>query len=200
MRKILVAIGLVLVILGAVLIFVPIVQASNQTVSESSPYVANLTGISITGTIPGTISWSSNVQVTFIAASCTSVSFSGNLLSPCPGFSIIGNQNGTSGSMTFNVKSGSTLFAGIVSGGSGAQAAVTVTVALTKIGTVLLIVGVIVLLLGVVLKSKAPKAPTAPPRPGATMPDTAPPDHLYSSTTPMPESITDADQRSSQQR
>ena len=52
MRTGFVVVGVVLVILGAVLMLVPLVPQASVTVSQSTPYVANITGFSITGTSP----------------------------------------------------------------------------------------------------------------------------------------------------
>lgn len=164
MRVGIVVAGIVLVIVGAVLLFVPVVAQGSHTLDQSSAnsfYLFSVSGFSITGSIPVSISWSSPSTVVMIAAACSATCDTGNLA----GLSLA-TGTGTSGTLTVNQPNGGEVVVGFepTSGGSSnATATVNVTTALTTVGSILLIVGILILIVGVVLRSKSKMAPMAPP-------------------------------------
>lgn len=179
MRIVIVVVGIVLIILGAVLAFVPIGQIASQDVTSNAPYAANLTGgaiaFSITGTVPLTISWTSSNSTTMIMGACDKVNLGASNISGSCTNAQITTQTGTSGSWNVNVKPGGAIVAGCAT--SNCKATVTVKAGYTVIGDILLILGIVLLIVGVILKSK-PKA--APP-----MAQPMPPDNTMGGQPPM---------------
>lgn len=173
MRVGFVVVGVILVLLGAVLMLVPLITSSSETLhSFPQYYEANVTGFSITGSIPGTLAWTSNGSITFFLGTC-SVALTNDR---CPGTNTTQNESGTSGTFNFNVPSGGVVFAGFYSA-SAATASIAVKLAQTTIAVLLLIVGVLLLIVGLVLRRKGPKmaAPTvAPPAPSSPPPSPPP--------------------------
>lgn len=167
MRIVLVIVGVILLILGAVLLFVPLVPMQSTTVGRSSPDVFNVSAaFSPTGVVQLTLTWTSSTTDEFGVFSCNSINLAAsNLSSICKGLSIVGYQNGTSGSFSWGAKNGATVFAGIISGNSSAD--VKVTGSSPVLGTVLLVVGILLLIVGVVLKKKAKPAPMAASQPAS---------------------------------
>jgi uncharacterized membrane protein len=168
MRAGILVVGIVLIILGGVLMFIPLIQSSSANLSTTQPaYEVNVTGFSITGTIPGTISWTSNQAVTMDAGTCSAVSSNNT----CTGSrNILSSENGTSGTFTFSVAPGGAIVVGMI-GGDAATASVTVKLAQTTVGLILLVVGIILLLVGAVTHKKVPPAaPVPPPVPPTTPP------------------------------
>jgi len=157
-----VAFGIVLAIIGAVLLFVPVTTQATQAVSDTNPYAANVTGFSITGTVAFTLTWTSSSVVELTAASCASVDFSAG--NPCQGETLLGTQNGTSGSMSFNLKPGAALLIGTPNS-PGGSADITLKSSLSTVGSILLVFGGLVFLVGLVLKKKARPAPAPTPAP-----------------------------------
>ncbi|MCI4352422.1 MAG: AAA family ATPase [Thermoplasmata archaeon] len=158
--KVLLVVGLVLAVVGAVLLFVPVVAQPSQTVqtTSSTPYVAfTVSGFSLTGSIPVSVSWTSTASVTVLAAAC-SAQCSGNPSS----ISGLTTQTGTSGKFTLNQPDGGAVVLGALNVG-GAAAAVTfkVTTALTSIGSILLIVGILLLVVGILRWSRKAEMPAA---------------------------------------
>jgi hypothetical protein len=153
MRSGLVIVGIILLVLGGVLMYVPLVPQSTVTVTYASPYAANVTGFTPTGSIPGTVTWSSSSSTEAILYVCTGAvhAFS------CNGTQSTQYENGTSGSFSFSVHSGGTILIGT----SGTISA-TVKLAEVTIGFVVLVIGAVILLLGVVLRGKKPAAAAAP--------------------------------------
>jgi uncharacterized membrane protein len=165
----LVVVGIVLLVLGAVLLFVPLVPQSSQTVSSDSAVpgeVFSVSGFSLTGSIPVTISWTSDSPVIVAAATCSGNCESSNVSS----VSGVTTQTGTSGTINLNQPDGGEVGFFVVSESPGGHANATFNVktALTSVGSILLIVGILVLILGVVLRS-GPKNPpaSAPPTPSS---------------------------------
>jgi hypothetical protein len=171
MRVGFVVVGVVLIILAAVLMFIPIIQVASQTIGTLQPYEANVTGYSITGSIPATVTWSSSSTVSIDVATCTSVTSSNQ----CSGtVNTLPNQTGTSGTFSFNVPSGGAVVVAVLSGGS---ASITVKLAQSTIGLILLIVGIVLLLVGLVFgrkKAAAPVPTTTPPAPTSAPPPPPP--------------------------
>lgn len=183
MRMAIVVVGIVLAVIGAVLLFVPVVPQANQTVQSgsSTPYVLfSVTGFSITGSIPVSMSWSSPTSVTILAAAC-SAHCSANVSQ----ISGITSQTGTSGSFTLSQPDGGEVIFGVLSfntSGSAPTVTLKTSTALTTVGSILLIVGIIVLILGVVVKSKKAKMAAASSAPMSSMPSSP------STTEPMQDS------------
>lgn len=153
MRAGLVVVGVVVLIVGAALLFVPILPQANATVTyERAGYEANITGFSLTGSIAGTLAWNANQTVEFVFVSCPT--------GPCSsGASTIETQNGTSGSISFSVPSGGEVGARIVAGPPGASATVKLTLSEPTWGSILVVAGVVILLAGLLLRRKPSPAP-----------------------------------------
>lgn len=160
MRIGMVVVGVVVLIIGAALMFVPLSPQPSQTLtqtSESTPYAFTISGISLTGSIPISVSWTSNTTITLLAVACSGTC--GNL-STLSGVTL---QTGTSGSFSLSVPTGGTVEIGtITTGGTPSSTTVNVTTALTTVGTILLVVGILLLIVGLVLKRK-PKGMAQPP-------------------------------------
>ena len=173
--------GIVLVIIGAALTFVPVVPQGSQTVRSNStaPYYAgSISGFSLTGSIPVSVSWtaSSDVEIVAVAASCDGAGCSN--ATQISGATL---QSGTSGSFTLDQPDGGSIIMGVVStpGGSSANATFKITTAVTTVGAILAIVGIILVIVGAVVR-KGRKATTVAPAPTAWPaptdgPTTAPP-------------------------
>ncbi|HTT34333.1 MAG TPA: hypothetical protein VLX64_00080 [Thermoplasmata archaeon] len=172
MRAGIVVIGLVFAILGAVLAFYPVLQTASTTLTPTEPYEAwNVTaGLSITGTIPITVDWSSSTSVTVIAGTCDSVTGSG-ITSACtnPHNS---SETGTSGSFSLTPKSGGAVLVAIEIP-TTASVSVTVKEAQTTVGDALLILGVLLFLIGLVMRRRG-RARPAPLKPAPTSGPAAP--------------------------
>jgi uncharacterized membrane protein len=178
MRIGIVVVGVVLLLIGAVLLFVPVVPQANQTVDTSSqlPFIAfQVSGYSLTGSIPISVSWTSPTAVEVFAAVCSGTCSNSSVGSSVSGVTL---QSGTSGSFTLNQPNGGTVGIGALNSGGSGSSAPTVTfsikTALSTLGTLLLIVGILLLILGVVLKSK--KAPAMAPAPMPAAPPASAPD------------------------
>jgi uncharacterized membrane protein len=161
MRLGLVIVGVILLVIGAVLLFVPVVPQANETVSTSStlPYdIFSVGGFSLTGSIPISVSWtSSSGAVEVVAAACSSCSSQN--ASSVSGVTI---QNGTSGSFSLSQPDGGEVLVGAIgSMSSPTNVTFKITTALTTVGSILVIVGIVVLILGAVLKSGKAKAAAA---------------------------------------
>lgn len=161
MRIGIVVAGVVVIVIGAVLLFVPVVNQGTQTVTVTAPEVFQVSGFSITGGIPVSISWTSSVSVEVLAAACSSSCNTGSINS----LSGLVLQSGTSGSFTLNQPNGGEVVLGVVTtGGTSGSATFTIKTALTTVGSILLILGIIILIVGAVLRSR-PKATAMPPAP-----------------------------------
>jgi hypothetical protein len=153
-----VVVGVVLLLVGAVLVFVPLVPQPDHTVTYGrTGFTANLTGYSPTGSIAGTLSWNSNATVEFWFASCPSTD--------CIASSVkVQTENGTSGTISFSYPSGTEIAALIAGGPAGSTATVKLTLTEPTYGSLLILVGLALLLVGIVLRRKPSPAPvTAPP-------------------------------------
>jgi hypothetical protein len=173
MRVGILVVGIVLAIIGAVLLFVPVVPQASQTTTSTVPVVLlSVSGFSITGSIPVAVSWNSTTSVIVVGVACTATC--NQNVSSLSGVTL---QTGTSGSFTLNQPNGGEIgLAAENSSGSGSPSTVTfkVTTAISTVGSALLIVGIIVLIIGAAVKSK--KAQVAAPAPMPYMPSTpAPP-------------------------
>lgn len=157
MRVGIVVVGVVLLVIGAVLLFVPLAPQPAQKLDQSSttaPYAFTVSGFSITGSMPVSVSWTSNTSVLLVAVSCSGSCASANV-STLSGAVI---QTGTSGSFTLSVPDGGTVEIAVGSvTGSPSSTTVNVTTAETTIGSILLIVGILLLIVGLVLRRKSSK-------------------------------------------
>lgn len=163
MRAGIVVVGVVLLVIGAVLLYVPLAPQPAQTMTQSSssasPYAFQVSGFSITGSMPVSISWTSNTSVILAAVACSGTC-SGNISS----VSGVVLQTGTSGSFTLSVPDGGTVaIVAESSTGGPSTTTVNVTTAETSIGSILLIVGILLLIVGLVLKRKSAKPMGASP-------------------------------------
>jgi len=175
-----VAVGVVVVLLGAILLYVAIVPQGSETATYSttgggaqySYYRANVTGYSLSGTIVVSVSWSSNTStpVQVIAAAC-SASCGGSYQQ----LSDVTNESGTTGSFVLDQPNGGSIVMGILSSEGGKSASVTfkVTTAAATAATALVVIGIVLIVVGAVLRRKPSPAPYAVPSP-ATRNDSAP--------------------------
>jgi uncharacterized membrane protein len=154
MRWGLVVVGIILIVLGGVLMYVPLVPEASVHIDPSSPYYATLSGYSPTGKIPGSVSWTSPSSTEVVLQACTGqVS-----LFECNGTETTTFENGTSGSFSFSVPQGGSIIL-YTEGNASAN----VKLAEPTYGAAVLGVGVILLVLGLVLRRRASGAPPAPP-------------------------------------
>ncbi len=148
-------VGVGLILIGAILVSFPLVSQSNQvvyitTVPGADSFVENVSGFSITGITPVTVSWTSNDSkyVSVLAADCQAPCDSSNVHGP------ITFENGSSGSFGLNPDNGW----GIVLIVSSDQAPVSVTLrfvtAANTVGSSFLVGGGALLVAGIVLRSK----------------------------------------------
>jgi hypothetical protein len=148
-------VGIVLVIVGAVLLFVPVYPQSDQTIPTSHDGIGeeqfNISGFSITGSVPVAVSWTSEATVTVYGAVCNFYCGLTHFGSPYL------MQNGTSGSFSLNPKSGEGVYLWAVRG-NVTNVTFKVTTALTTAGLTLLALGGLVMILGALLKSSRAKS------------------------------------------
>lgn len=149
--------GLALILSGVIVIFVPVVRQGSGSRTLVYPpgdryYILteNISGFSITGTIPVTIQWSTNGSVDVVAAAC--VRYCSNESQLPPGSTVYQNLL-TSGSFSLNVTNGGSIFvAWFQQTDHPPTTALTYTVwtGLTAAPPVLLGLGAAVVVLGVV--------------------------------------------------
>lgn len=159
MRAGIVVAGVVVLVIGLVLAFVPLVNQGSTHVGQFQSLAEGPSGFSITGSIPVSITWSAATSgsLSVAVSSCSPSSASAGT---CNGPYTWHNQSGTSGSESFSIPDGgSAIFAFSSLGG----ASVTMTTALSTIGAILLVIGIIVLIVGLVLRRKQPKPSAVPP-------------------------------------
>ena len=178
-------VGVIVTILGAILSFVPLAPqpaGSLHTDSSLAFYAFRAGGLSVTGAIPTTVSWSASESVQIVAYTepgpeCTMSGYSGPSGS---GYDVPGataaTDSGTSGSFTFEQpESGCMVLALNLPAGSGpVNVTYHVTTAETTFGTPLLLVGIVLVIAGVVLrkneKGPAVFSPLAEQAPAHTTP------------------------------
>jgi uncharacterized membrane protein len=169
MRPVIVVVGIVLLIVGAVLLFEPVVPQANQTItSQSSPPVdiESVSGYSLTGSIAVHIAWTSVAPVTVVAATCSA---NCNYNSSASGVTL---QSGTSGSFTLNQPNGGEIAFGAINltSGKGGNATFTISTALATVGTLLIVVGILLVIAGVILKSDKARSAVQPASPVVSSP------------------------------
>ena len=170
-----VVIGAVVAVIGAALLYIPVVPQPSETVpAVSGPptyYIGNVTGYSITEKIPVTISWTANVTVTVIGGACTS---------HCVNFTDLSSltlQTGTSGSFAVDQPNGGSIFFGAnASGSSNGSVTFKVTTALSTVASGLVVVGIVLVLLGLLLRTQkaSPAVATVPAAVAGPSPSPAP--------------------------
>jgi uncharacterized membrane protein len=142
--------GVVLVVVGAVLSFVPVASQGAQTVTESTPFTANETGYSLTGFVYASFSWTATSDIQFTLFTCPTLIANGQ----CSGTTYYVNQSGTSGSGSFSVQSGG-FVAAYISGTGNPSASLTIKLAEPTFGLIAIIVGLVLLLVGVILRKRS---------------------------------------------
>ncbi|HZY69427.1 MAG TPA: hypothetical protein VFF67_00405 [Thermoplasmata archaeon] len=177
MRGGVVAVGLILLILGFILAYVPIPGQTvpSTTVTQSTPAILSVSSppfLFFTSTLPFSLSWTSSAAITVYVYACGSDSqcaaVTPNVTSP------VVTGSGSSGSVSFTAQKGQ--YYEIY--GKSSAATWTATFSATyavpfvggSLGFFLLILGIVVLIVGLVLKKKQPPSP-AP----TTVPAPAPP-------------------------
>jgi uncharacterized membrane protein len=162
--------GVIVLALGLVLSFVPLIPAVSQSIPANTPrttqfhsYEWNITGFSFTGKFALSLSWTSNLPVRTLIEVCSNGGINGSLACVGGGTpSWPGNGSGTSGSDSFSVVTNTTILIAMY-GANGSQGYVTGHTADANVGLILLIVGIILLILGIVLKRKKKAQPVQPP-------------------------------------
>lgn len=167
MRGGLVALGVILAVLGAALLFVPLLPESNQTVnsgSETPYYLGSVSGYSLMGSIPVSVSWSVNgsTPVEVAAAACSGTCNASTDLSG------ITFENGTSGTFSLSQPNGGSVIMGVLyDGAPSVTVTFKITVGLASEGTVLVVLGIVVFLVGLVARRSPKASPTPAPAPVA---------------------------------
>lgn len=184
MRKGLLIVGVILLVLGIVLAFVPLVTQSVSSTESSGTstgsyvYVWNNNGVILPATVK--VSWTAPDTTEFFYFSCTNSlsastvqSTSFNLTQQCNGLQTYGASSVTSGGQTINydtgtsasqsisVPAGGTLIFGGVPASGSETISITATYPEPLFGLILIILGVLLAVVGVVLKAKrkGPKVP-----------------------------------------
>ncbi len=178
MRKGILAIGVVLAVIGAVVMTVPLLPDS-ESFSASTPGPCN-EGANCTqafnvysasdGVFGGTsakLSWSSTGTVTFVAVTCTKQITTDVLDSQnasqidaaCGTNHTVADASGTSGSYTFTIPSGGSLaYFAFSSASTLPTVSTTLTTTSPLLGLAGVALGIVLILLGLVLRPKARRA------------------------------------------
>jgi hypothetical protein len=162
MRGGILAVGVILVILGIVILYVPLASMGSGSVSVGSGMTFQTSGTYFSQSLA--VSWTSPSPMTITIMSCSSVD---PVTHDCSNPSVITTMIGTSGTYTFTAGSGQ--YYQITALGIG-TASITTKGTIPTLGYILIVIGAIVALLGVILRSpKAaaagaanPKAPVPP--------------------------------------
>jgi hypothetical protein len=184
-----IVVGVVLLLVGAVLLFVPVIPQTNEVVSSSADipfYAASVSGYSLTGSVPVAVTWTSSASTTVAAAVCSGSCTNTSQISG------VTYQTGTSGSFTLNQPNGGSIVMGEESSGNGTVSVTfKITSALSTVGSLLVVVGIIALLVGIVAGRKPKPAPGMMAQPGASTtgsgndpPGVPPPDVVVSGPSP----------------
>ncbi len=158
-----VAVGIALVVGGALFLVVPLEPLPSQTVSTSATipyYLGRVAGFSVTGAIPVSVSWTSDAPVEIFAGACASHCTNATVSS-------VVAEYGLGGSFSLSQPDGGYILLGATpSGAAGSPANVSfrITTALTTVGSILIGVGFVCLLAGLV-RRKGPKPPSPSTRP-----------------------------------
>jgi uncharacterized membrane protein len=192
MRIGLVIIGIVLLLLGAVLMFVPVLKSDANSTAISYSQCGSSPTCTVSyniydaspGVIGGTsakLTWTSPSNVLFFAVTCTnavtsaqlqSVATPAQLSKDCGTNATVANQTGTSGTSSFTIPSGGSLvYFAISLNNQEPVVNSSLTTTSPLLGFVLLVVGILLLILGAALKSKKQKQAAA----GQVAPSATPP-------------------------
>ncbi len=195
MRKVIFAIGVVLLVLGAVLMVAPLIPDS-ESFSASTPgpcggdenctlaFNVYSASVGVFGGTSAKLSWSSTAAVTFVAVTCTKqistdvldTENASQIDAACGTNHTVADATGTSGSYTFTIPSGGSLaYFAFSSASSLPTVSTTLTTTSPLLGLAGVAVGIVLVLLGLLLHPKSrPKAEggggAAPPTDGAPPP------------------------------
>jgi hypothetical protein len=163
-NRVITLVGVVLVVLGFLVSFVPLFDGPSQVLTPNQSVAAyNATaGVSLTSDWTIGMTWTSNLRVSLLVAICHSINASASSLSRVchnPSLTVL---NGTSGSETFYVPVGGVFLVGIVSNLSpGLRVDIQLKPTLTLIGAILILGGIGVTVVGLLPRRKAPRPPPA---------------------------------------
>ncbi|MGC2288902.1 MAG: hypothetical protein WA688_03485 [Thermoplasmata archaeon] len=170
MNRVITIVGAALVVTGLVFSFVPLIDGPSKILTPSQPIVAYnaTTALSLSTDWTIGLSWTSNQEVSLLVVVCHTVNLTASSLQAvCPGASLT-VLNGTTGTGTFSVPIGGTIFVGIVSNATpGLRVDVQLKPTLILIGAILVIGGAGVTVVGLLPRRKARPPPPAPPGPTA---------------------------------
>ncbi|MCI4336109.1 MAG: hypothetical protein L3K17_02800 [Thermoplasmata archaeon] len=163
MRILIVVIGVVLMVVGAIFLVIPVVSQSPAHLQAAGNKLAfqsfQVSGFSVLYQQPVSGSWSSNTSVLFELIVCTAACNTNTSISQ----TLV--QTGTSGNFTVDVPQGDIVSVAIEGASGGpATATVNVSTALTPLGSGLLIAGIAIILIGFVLRRKRRVVPRPAPR------------------------------------
>jgi uncharacterized membrane protein len=188
MRKGMVIVGVVLLVIGLVLMFVPLVQAATENLPGSgidvAQYNATVTGFGITGGVEISVSWTASSSSIVAVGWCPTALNSTN---ECPGTTngsgntVVKDLDTTSGSATFGVPNGGYFAVEMGSINSTTTGSFTITISESTIGLILFVIGILLLIVGAVTKRK-PKPAPMPAEP--MIPPTPAPDTMAPPSTP----------------
>jgi hypothetical protein len=176
MRGGIAVVGLILLILGLVLVYIPVpgipgTSTGSQNVPQGQGEKFSYPGTLafLTSSIPYTVTWTSTNSTRIVVVDCGSDSGCLQALAD----PVVASGNGTSGTLSFSGHKGQTY--AVLNEGPAATAAVNVQFSVPLIGgtvgSALLIVGIVVFLAGLAMKKKPP-----PTMPTTAETATAPPD------------------------
>jgi hypothetical protein len=167
-RPLFLLLGAGLIAVGIALLFVPVLAQPTETIparhGPANFYIEHLPGASLTGTIPATISWSSDVAVTVVGGACAAACTNDSELSD------VVVQRGLSGTFAVVQPDGGSIFLGAnTSAPIPATVTFHATAAFVTLGSLLAVGGLVVVALAFVWQKRSPD-PAPPPAPGAVGP------------------------------
>lgn len=168
MRAGIAVVGIVLLVIGAVLWYLPLPGTSTgqtqvaagqgETVQATAPLAL------LTPQVTLTVTWTASTSAAIRVYSCGSDSSCGS-----PSSTAIASGSGTSGTLTFTADKGS-YYIIVPDHTATINVQPTVPILGGALGLVLLVIGIILLLVGLVARKKQPKAEPAPVEPAPTEP------------------------------
>lgn len=165
MKLLLVVLGIVIVVVGAVLLTVPLIPHPAQSIHQGQFYSYHATErVPVFSNLAVSLSWTSNRAVTVYLYVCSTLHPGGTTLAAlCPGAPSPQMESGTSGSSSFSVPlNGGVALAYGPGNYSGRTVTVTVVSTSSTVGVGIVGLGGAVLVLGVLLgRSKKTSMPTA---------------------------------------
>lgn len=164
MLRVLVVIGIVLAVVGAVLAFVPFLPGPSQVLTAVHPTAAfnATTSGSLTGYWTIGLTWTANQTVSLLVLVCHSINLTASSLhTVCPGAAPT-VLNGTSGSGSYSVPVGGALLIGILSNtASSPRVHIQLQPTMVFAGTILLFGGIGIAVVGLLPRPRARPAATA---------------------------------------